>query len=386
MQSWSPSLHPASKLSKDIIQLLKTGQKLGVSFDALKLSESLKEQLPAWYHLGANQKILSLNNHKASKCLRGNHLVKTIGDLVQVTKCERDMSITHKHLNRSNCACQYCKYDRQHYSCAAPNKCSLVARKLLDQLQAKWDPRNKPPVDGLTHTPNRKLANMAAYANMSKILFDPSVTSDNDLSHNFRVFTDQDAKCADPGYRRHPLVAEHAEETTAHTAGSCVENGYDNAQAGSGVWFGPDDPRNVALKIPGPIQSKQAGHLAAVLYVVKATPPFAPLHIVSSSKYIIDCFTRKFTAWEEQGWIGIPNMNLIKPIISHLRARGAITSFTKASELARLENANKLADEGSCKESYDILDLKPDHKFNLTGAQLSTMSQAVVYQGIQEET
>ena len=79
-------------------------------------------------------------------------------------------------------------------------------------------------------------------------------------------------------------------------------------------------------------------------------------------------------------------MNLIKPIISHLRARGAITSFTKASEPARLENADKLADEGSCKESYDVLDLKPDHKFNLTGAQLSTMSQAVVCQGIQEET
>ena len=90
---------------------------------------------------------------------------------------------------------------------------------------------------------------------MSKVLFDPSVTSDNDLSHNFRVFTDQDAKCADPGYQKHPLVAEHAEETTAHKAGSCVENGYDNAQAGSGVWFGPDDPRNVALKIPGLIQS-----------------------------------------------------------------------------------------------------------------------------------
>jgi hypothetical protein len=43
LQSWSPSLHPTSKLSKDIIQLMKTGQKLGVSFDALKLSESLKE-------------------------------------------------------------------------------------------------------------------------------------------------------------------------------------------------------------------------------------------------------------------------------------------------------------------------------------------------------
>jgi ribonuclease HI len=157
-----------------------------------------------------------------------------------------------------------------------------MARKLLSQLQAKWNPNNNPPVDGLTHTPNRKLANIAAHANKGKILFYPSVTSNDDLSHNFRVFTDQDAKCADPGYRKHPLVANHAEETTAYTAGFCLEDGYDNAQAGGGVWFGPDDPRNVALKIPGSIQSKQVGQLTAVLHAVKSTPPFAPLHIIAT--------------------------------------------------------------------------------------------------------
>ena len=86
LQSWNPSLHATSKLSKDVIQKMKTGQKLGVNFEALKLSDLVKEQLPAWYHLGANQHMLSLNNHKASKCLRDNHLVKTVGDLVQNTR------------------------------------------------------------------------------------------------------------------------------------------------------------------------------------------------------------------------------------------------------------------------------------------------------------
>ena len=52
MRSWNPSLHSASKLSKDIIQMMKTGQQLGVNFEALKLSDLAKEQLPAWYHLG----------------------------------------------------------------------------------------------------------------------------------------------------------------------------------------------------------------------------------------------------------------------------------------------------------------------------------------------
>jgi hypothetical protein len=41
------------------------------------------------------------------------------------------------------------------------------------------------PFDGLIHTPNGRLANSNVHNNDEKILFDPSVTSDSDLSHNF---------------------------------------------------------------------------------------------------------------------------------------------------------------------------------------------------------
>jgi hypothetical protein len=54
-------------------------------------------------------------------------------------------------------------------------------------------------------------------------------------------------------------------------------------------------------------------------------------------------------------------------------------------EPIRLKNANSLANEGSHKMSHDILDWKPAHKFNLSGAQLSVMLQVVAYQGIQKE-
>jgi hypothetical protein len=71
----------------------------------------------------------------------------------------------------------------------------------------------------------------------------------------FMSSTEHDAKCVDPGYRKHRLVEEHVEETTVHTAGSCLDDGFDNIQAGGGVRFGLGDPRNVALKIPGLGQS-----------------------------------------------------------------------------------------------------------------------------------
>jgi len=381
LQSWKPSLHTSSNLPKDIIQMLKTGQNSGISFEALKLSDALKEQLPAWYHLGTNQQMTSLNNHKASKCLREKHLIKTVGDLVQTTKRGKDTTSTHTHRNRINCACQYCRHDRQIYACLAPNKCYITAKALLSQLNEKWNPDNNNPIDGLTHTPNRKLANANTHSNGEKIIFDPSVTSDNDLSHNFRVFTAPEAKCIDPAYRKHPLAEEHEEEATAYIDGACSENGYENAQAGGGVWFGPDNLNNTAIKIPGLNQSTCVGKLAAVLYLVQKTPPFAPLHIISDSKYIVESFTKKITEWEECGWINIPNKEFIKPIVSHLRARGAITTFKKETGQIGSKNAKVLANAG---EQCDALDLNPNRHFNLTGAQLSLISQATAYRGLRE--
>jgi hypothetical protein len=46
LQSWNPNLHATSKLPKDIIQMMKTGQKFGVNFEALKLSGLAKDRLP----------------------------------------------------------------------------------------------------------------------------------------------------------------------------------------------------------------------------------------------------------------------------------------------------------------------------------------------------
>jgi ribonuclease HI len=71
------------------------------------------------------------------------------------------------------------------------------------------------------------------------------------------------------------------------------------------VW--PEDLRNAAIKVFDLNQSKQVGQLAAVLYVIQSTPPFAPLHIISSSKYINNCFAKKLTNWKECRWIKIPN-------------------------------------------------------------------------------
>jgi hypothetical protein len=185
LQSWEPNLHSNSKLPRDLLQMLLVGKQLNVSFKALKLSDTLKEKLPAWYHLGIPKQLTSLNNHQLSKCLRENHHVQTVGDLMKNTKCGRDNSPQHIHRDRTNCACDYCKMDRNTYGCPAPNKCFEMAETLLHQIQPKWNPGDHPPVDNLTHTINRRQANIKAREENDKVLFDPSITADNNLSHNF---------------------------------------------------------------------------------------------------------------------------------------------------------------------------------------------------------
>lgn len=258
LQKWNPSLQSNSGLPKDILQMLQTGKELNVSFEALKMSDTLKERLPAWYHIGVGHHLTSLNNRSTSKCLRENHLVKTVGDLMKNTKRGRDNSPQHAHHNRINCACKYCAHDRNSFKCKMPNKCFEMARAILQQIQPKWQPGGTPPMDNLTHTIQRKQANTKARKDNDHILFDPSITAEDDLSHNFRIFTDNNAKCCDPAYRKHSINLPQ-EEITVYTDGSCLEGGTVTARAGAGIWFGPNDPRNASLRVPGAKQTNQVG-------------------------------------------------------------------------------------------------------------------------------
>ena len=118
LQSWKPGLHSASTLPQNIKTMLKTGKEFNLNFEALKLSDSLKMKLPAWYHIGINNPPNNkLNNTAGSKCLRDNHGAKTVGDLTKNVKRGRDNTPPHHHLDRINCACKYCKSDRQTHGC-----------------------------------------------------------------------------------------------------------------------------------------------------------------------------------------------------------------------------------------------------------------------------
>jgi ribonuclease HI len=87
---------------------------------------------------------------------------------------------------------------------------------------------------------------------------------------------------------------------TIYTDGSCTGQGTPKARAGAGVYFGPDDPRNLAEPVPlhQYAQTSNSAELYAAvraLQVTKGHP--GRINIVSDSRYV----TKGMSTWVA-GW------------------------------------------------------------------------------------
>ena len=163
----------------------------------------------------------------------------------------------------------------------------------------------------LSLTPARKYQNRVAKENNEAILFDPSITSKNTLADSFRIFTDAERISRNPA-RRQILDSSNRrhDPIVVYTDGACYNNGKQNARCGGGIWFGPNDPRNRSICVPGNQQSNQVGELTVTIGAIEITPPFVPLTIMTDSFYVINGLTVYLPSWEDLGWINIKNAPL----------------------------------------------------------------------------
>jgi len=73
--------------------------------------------------------------------------------------------------------------------------------------------------------------------------------------------------------------------------------------AGIGVWWGPDDPRNIAERCPGD-QTNNRAELIAILRVLETTPiSTKPLLIKTDSQYSINCLKTWIFKWKKNGFL-----------------------------------------------------------------------------------
>ncbi|TFK56225.1 ribonuclease H-like protein, partial [Heliocybe sulcata] len=176
------------------------------------------------------------------------------------------------------------------------------------------------------------------------------------------------------------------EAVHAFTDGACLDNGSVNARAGSGVFFGPNDHRNISSRLLDSFNTNNAGEIAAVLLLTKAVDSFAPIHFESDSRLVVNGLARDYRDWEDRNYVGVRNAALWRPLVAALRARSAPTTFSWIKGHANLPGnikADALAGAGARRELADHLDLSIDSKWNLSGAKLTTMTQALAYKAIQ---
>ena len=182
---------------------------------------------------------------------------------------------------------------------------------------------------------------------------------------------------------------EDAAETTVFTDGACIDNGGENAAAGSGVWYTDNDPRNKSVQVPHEEQSNQTGELHAVLLAVRSHPPNGDLCIVSDSRYVIDGLTKHLRRREDRGWIDVQHSDLFQSITAWMRWRNARTRFrwVKGHSGNRgNEGADKLAGEGAKKPLPEQPDT-PEHPQNqlARGAKICKLEQRDFYKILRDK-
>ncbi|KAH7117749.1 ribonuclease H-like domain-containing protein [Dendryphion nanum] len=121
-----------------------------------------------------------------------------------------------------------------------------------------------------------------------------------------------------------------------YTDGSALGNGTAGAVGGLGVWFGPNDPRNVSEPLHGEKQSNQRAELMACKRAMDIAPIDRTVEIRTDSNYSIQCLTKWFVGWEKGNkWLNsagkpVENRDIIEPTIARIREReqaGAKTIF-----------------------------------------------------------
>ncbi|KAK0431227.1 hypothetical protein EV421DRAFT_1720716, partial [Armillaria borealis] len=248
-------------------------------------------------------------------CLMENHSVETAGDAQDITaRLTED-----NHERTTNCYCMACDYDREVLHCDALNLCAVVAKKLLNRLTAKWDSRQEPANDRLRMMEEDRANNRTVWEENERVIFDPTIDDTNDLSDTFQIFTGKGHTCPVPARRiTRPDTVEEEEEDIAYTDGSAESSGTTAVRAGAGVWYAKDNERNLAIQLKGLKQTNNAGESQAVLERIINADKRALLLTLSDSKYVIGGLCIHLRAWEDRGWIGIPNKEVLQAIVARM--------------------------------------------------------------------
>ncbi|KAJ1661041.1 hypothetical protein IWQ61_000133 [Dispira simplex] len=159
-----------------------------------------------------------------------------------------------------------------------------------------------------------------------------------------------------------PLSYESSSKpyTTVYTDGAAPQNGKKGCTAGVGVYFGPNDSRNVSEPLNQGRPTNQRAELQAIQRALEKIPVDEAVNIHTDSQYSIKCYEKWSKNWERNSWknskgADVENQDLIRNTLRILQERTAPTKFTHVkghSGIHGNEMADQLAREGASKHNY----------------------------------
>jgi ribonuclease HI len=115
---------------------------------------------------------------------------------------------------------------------------------------------------------------------------------------------------------------------TAYTDGACSGN------PGPGGWAWAIAPDGTPFAVGGaPRTTNQRMEIQAALEAVRSLAPQGPLHVMSDSTYVVNCFRdRWYVAWQRNGWRNsrkqpVANRDLWEPLVDLVVASDGKVTF-----------------------------------------------------------
>ncbi|KAF5341067.1 hypothetical protein D9611_005971 [Ephemerocybe angulata] len=381
LQSWNAAKKTNKSVApQPIREMMKTAEKYGARMWTNHPSESLKRAMPAWFHIASKRSAAGSNATNCwTRCQKERHKIETMGDLSNYALEAQSHELATGGDERDppvSCTCERCELDRS-LGCIDPIKCREHALLFLGTINKTWIPNNErnERVEGtLENHRGRTPLNRA-----------------NDFTSAMRIFTSSEAVSTTEDVDLNALFSPSPDYTAIeeeiYTDGSCKTDGEQTVRAGSGIWFGDDDERNMAFRIPQSLpQTNNIAEGAAILAAVQAMRDDIPVIICSDSQVTLTVIGKSALKAEDTDWLETKNREVIEPIIAKLRLRKGLTIMEKVKAHVGIhgnEMADRLADQGADKDVTDVaLDMEIPARQKVEGMRLDKASQALIYRGI----
>ncbi|RDB22893.1 hypothetical protein Hypma_009809 [Hypsizygus marmoreus] len=361
-QSWIPAVE---KLPHKIQKMLKAAKRYGVRLDALAYATQIKNELPIWFHIGADPKLSRLNNYYYSKCLRDQHGILTVGQMVDFTELSHPDHVVDASIV---CACPMCINEQAEIRCLDPRKCRVTAEGAVEDLTEEVIEANK-----------------VALRKGGTLIFNPAVTVQK-LSDGYRALgkAQRTNDCLAVQQLR-VTGTEPADRVTVSTGHLVVTIPLADRVVGGSAWFGSHDERNISLRSSENEPSGATGELKALILALQKVPKDTPITINVTEKSILLSLTTDLPRLEDVGWMGCENSGLLKAIVADLHERIARVKLSMLSQRKNPEGARgspDLARLGAANAVDTAINLQIKEGFALDGIKLVSGTQAVFYRGI----